>query len=158
MSFSVCVNFDIWNFAKSVQAFSFSLKSPTSKCFCENNYNFACTANFCKLPRAFALFLHTFSRNILRKQVFSEKMYQISCHWIFHKTVPLFHVMSTSLVFVINIRKSQHLEVFVIFSEAIFAKMPSRNFRDNHNCGIVTRKDDNLHRLYSIHGWNGWYD
>jgi hypothetical protein len=91
MSFSVCANLDIMakisfsvkNFAKSVQVFSFSLKSPTSKCFCENNYNFVYTANFCKLPRAFALFLHTFSRNILRKQVFSAKMYQISCHFFF---------------------------------------------------------------------------
>ncbi len=82
MSFSVCANFDITakisfsvkNFAKSVQAFSFSLKSPTSKCFCENNYNFVYTANFCKLRAVFALFLHTFSRNIAETSIFCENV------------------------------------------------------------------------------------
>jgi hypothetical protein len=126
MSFSVWANFDITakisfsvkNFAKSVQGFSFSLKSPTSKFFCENNYNFAYTANFSFLT-------HIFAKYFAETSIFCENVPNLMSLNISQNCS--FDLRDVGkFCFFINIRKSQHLEVFVIFSY-----MLASNFREN---------------------------
>ncbi len=116
---------------------------------------FASTANFFKLPHAFA---SAFCEN-----KFSSEMCQNLCYQnIFTKTVHLFHMMLTSLVFfVINLRQVNILVIFCenyrryflrisppfsyIFAYKIFAKMlklflkkcDNENFCLNTNTTLV---------------------
>ncbi len=122
------------NFRENCPSIFFFVKSPYSLCFRENFYeimkNLAKTSNFLKVPRCCLthIFAKTFGEtNICKKSfvivnnfaifmpklIFLCKSAEVSCHQnIFTKVVPLFHFPDKFSIFIIKIRKSQHLLIY----------------------------------------------
>jgi hypothetical protein len=122
--------------AKIVQTFSFSWNHHTLYFFVKNVQFFkgADTAVLHMFSRKL-WGKNKFPRKVLRKQIilrrfmqkliFLRKSAEVSCHQnIFTKVVPLFHIADKFCIFIINVRKSQHLLISVKVFVSILPPSP----------------------------------